>query len=152
MQPEFDPRLESLIDGELKQLPPVPAPSGLLPGVMSAIAARARVPWWQRSWWDWPLVAKAAFLVLAIGLAGAFSSGGWLVESGMNSYSQQMTEHLAPVTSRFEALLTLANAAHQIVESLGQPFLIYAAVTVGALYLFCLGLGTACVQFVRKSA
>ena len=59
MEPEFDSKLEALLNSELKALPPLKAPSSLAPNVMAILAARARIPWWQRAWWDWPLSAKA---------------------------------------------------------------------------------------------
>ena len=84
MKHEFDPKLESLLDAELKNLPLLAAPPSLLANVMSAIAARARLPWWQRAWWDWPLTAKAAFLLLALAIAGAFSGGGIIIDEGVS--------------------------------------------------------------------
>jgi len=150
MNSEFDPKLEALMSAELKKLPPVAAPASLLPGVLSAIAARARLPWWQRAWWDWPLTAKAAFLLLALAIVGAFSGGGVMLDEGVSSYSQQVVERFGPVTSLWETVLTILNAVGSLMGTIGQPLLIYAATLIGLLYLTCLGLGTVCVRYALK--
>ena len=151
MKPEFDdPKLESLLHAELQKLPPVAAPASLLPIVMSAIAARVRLPWWQRAWWDWPWTAKAAFLLIAVAIAGAFSGGGVMLEEGVSNYSQQMVERLGPVASLWDTVLTILNAAGSLVEKIGQPVFLYAAIFIGLLYLTCLGLGTVCVRYALK--
>jgi len=152
MKPEFDPKLESLIDAELKRLPPLPAPSSLLSNVMSAIAARGGLPWWQRAWWDWPLTAKAAFLLLALAIVGVFSSGGVVLDHSVTTYSQQVVERLGPATNLWDTILTVLNALKSVVEKLGQPLILYAAILVGLLYLTCLGLGTVCVRYALKRA
>jgi hypothetical protein len=152
MKPEFDPQLESLLGAELKKLPPIPAPPSLLSNVMSAIAARDRLPWWQRAWWDWPLMAKAAFLLIALAIAGAFSGGGAVLDEGVSNYSQQVTEHLGPLTSVWDAALTMLNVAWSLVDKFGQPLLLQAVFCIGLLYLTCLGLGTVCVRYALKRA
>jgi hypothetical protein len=152
MKPEFDPQLESLLGAQLKRLPPIPAPASLLPKVMSAIAARAAVPWWQRAWWDWPLTAKAAFLLMAVAIAGAFSGGGVALDDGVSHYSQQVTERLGPVKSVWDAVVTLLNVTWSLVDRIGQPLLLHAAFGIGLLYLTCLGLGTVCVRYALKRA
>jgi hypothetical protein len=152
MKSEFDPKLEALLDAELKQLPPITAPASLLPNVLSAIAARAELPWWQRAWWDWPLTAKAAFLLLALTIAGVFSGGGVMLDEGVSHYSQQVTERLGPVKSIWDAVATLLTVTWSLVDKFGQPFFLYAAIGIGLLYLAFLGLGTVCVRYALKRA
>ncbi len=150
MPPEMDPKLERLIDAELKQLPPVKAPATLVPRVMALLATRAQPPWWQRAWWDWPLLAKGAFLLLALAIAAALGQGGLVLDDGVTSCSQQVTERLAPVASLWDTILTLADALGLLWAKGVQPFLLYAVILAGLLYLICLGLGTACVRSARK--
>jgi len=153
MKPEFDPELESLLDVELRKLPPISAPASLLPKVLSAIAARAQLPWWQHAWWDWPLTAKAAFLLLALAIVGAFSGGGVMLDEGVSNYSQQVVERISPVTSLWDTVVTVLNAGRSLVEKMGQSlFLLYAAIFIGLLYLTCLGLGTVCVRYALRRA
>jgi hypothetical protein len=150
MKPEFDPKLEALLGAELKKLPLVAAPASLLPNVLSVIAARARLPWWQRAWWDWPLTAKAAFLLLGLAIVGAFSGGGVMLDEGVSNYSQQVVERFGPVASLWDSVLTILNVLRSMVEKIGQPLLLYAATVIGLLYLACLGLGTVCVRYALK--
>ena len=150
MTPEFDPKLESLLDAELKKLPPIAAPASLLPNVMSAIAARGHVPWWQRAWWDWPLTAKAAFILIALAIVGAFSGGGVMLDEGVSNYSQQVAERFGPMASLWDTALTILSVGGSLVEKIGQPLLLYGAVFIGLLYLTCLGLGTVCVRYAMK--
>jgi hypothetical protein len=152
MKPEFDPNLESLLDAELKKLPPIAAPFSLVPNVMAAIAARARLPWWQRAWWDWPLTAKAAFLLFALAIAGAFSGGGVMLDEGVSNYSQQVVERLGPITNLWQAVLTILNAVGSVVDKIGQPLLLHVGIFVGLLYITCVGLGTVCVRYALKRA
>ena len=150
MEPDIDPKLERLIDAELKKLPFSKAPASLSPRVMAILAARTREPWWQRAWWDWPLAAQFAFLIVALAIAGGFSGGTLVLDHGAATYSQQMTERLAPITGIGETMMTLVNAVGLIWEKAAQPFVLYALVLAGALYLICLGLGTACVRYALK--
>jgi hypothetical protein len=150
MPPEFDPNLEALVDAELKKLPPIPAPQSLLPKVLSAIAARARQPWWQRAWWDWPLAAKAAFLLLALAVVSAVSGGGVILDEGVAAYSQRVVERLTPVGGLWDSIQTVVNAVALSLQKLSQPFMLYALIFVGATYLICVGLGTACVRYALK--
>ena len=152
MKPEFDPELESLFDAELKKLPPMVAPSSLLPNVMSAIAGRARLPWWQHAWWDWPLTAKAAFLLLALAIAGAFSGGGVIIDESVSNYSQQVVERFSPITSLWGTVVTVLNVGRSMVEKMGQPIFLHVVMFIGLLYLTCLGLGTVCVRYALKRA
>jgi hypothetical protein len=152
MKPEFDPKLESLLDAELQKLPPITAPASLVPNVMAAIAARARLPWWQHAWWDWPLTAKAAFLLLALAIAGAFSGGGVILDEGVSNYSQQVVERFSPITSLWDTVVTVLNVGRSLVEKMGQSIFLYATIFIGLLYLTCLGLGTVCVRYALKRA
>ena len=146
MDPEIDPKLEALLDAELKKLPPVAAPASLVPRVMAILAARQARPWWQRSWWDWPLAAKASFLLVAIAIAGAFGGGGVLLDQGVVSYSQQVTEQLAPASTLWDTAASLRTAVGLLWTRAAQPLLVTLMIAAGLLYLICVGVGTACVR------
>lgn len=150
MEPEFDPKLEALLSDELKALPPLKAPSFLAPNVMAILAVRARVPWWQRAWWDWPLSAKAVFVVLAITVAGAMGGGGHLLGEGAVGYSTDLMERFNPADGVFWNFAPLADAATLVWERFAQPFLLYGALLAGALYLTFVGVGTVCFRFAVK--
>jgi hypothetical protein len=150
MDPDIDSKLESLIDAELKSLPPLTAPASLAPRVMALLAERARLPWWRRAWWEWPLTAKAAFLVIGVVLAGAAGSGGIILDQGLVDYSQDFTSRLPLMTTLRDCVQTLSGALNLIWQKAGQPLLLYALAGVGALYIVCVGLGTACVRYAMK--
>ena len=61
MDENREKKLEELIHRELRQLPERPAPATLVHRVMLAVHARARRPWWERSWVGWPLSALLFF-------------------------------------------------------------------------------------------
>src|SRR5437764_13255978 len=73
-----DKKLELQIDRQLKGLPELDAPAGLVPRVMAALAARAALPWYRQSWSQWPVAMRwssfAALLALFGGLCYAGSA------------------------------------------------------------------------------
>jgi len=149
MPSEPDPNLEALIDAELKKLQPIPAPARLVPQVLSILEARAQAPWWQRAWWDWPLSARAAFIVLSLALVVAFSGGGFVFGNEFTVYSHRATDSLT-LGGRFEeSFAPLTNAAGLLWEK-GRSFALCALAMAGVMYLACLGLGTACVRSALK--
>lgn len=150
MEPEIDPKLDKLLDAELKKLPLIPAPSGLAPRVMAILAARQFLPWWRRSWWDWPMAAKAAFLFVAIVIAGAFGGGGVLLDQGVVDYSQQVAERLAPASTLWNTAASLRTAAGLLWDRAAQPLLVTLLIAAGLLYVVCVGVGTACVRSALK--
>lgn len=146
MDPEIDRKLEALLGAELKKLPLLSAPTTLVPQVLAILAARKALPWWQRAWWDWPLPAKAAFLLIAVAIAGAFGSGGVLLDQGVASYSQQMSERLAPASTLWDTALSLRTAVAHLWAQAAQPLLVTLMIAAGMLYLVCVGVGTAFVR------
>ncbi len=152
MKPELDPGLEAQLDQALRSLPPLEAPASLAPGVLAILASRARLPWWQRAWWDWPLSAKAAFLILTVAVAGLLAGGGLLFGEGVEGYPVVLLERLHPFVTLLDILASIASAGLLVMETVGEPFLLYGALCVGALYLACLGMGTACFRYALKRA
>jgi|SRR5262245_1840373 len=149
MQPEFDPKLEAIIDQELRKLPEVPAPRSLAPRVMAAIRARASKPWWQQSWWNWPLAAQVTFLVIALAIAGAFTQSGLIVDDSVRSYSQQVTEQANIVSTFLNNFQPLLNAVAVLWQK-AQPLWLYAFALAIALYLACVGVGTIFVRVALR--
>jgi F0F1-type ATP synthase membrane subunit c/vacuolar-type H+-ATPase subunit K len=145
MQPEFDPKLEAFVHQELRKLPDLPAPPTLASRVLAAIRARENKPWWQQSWWNWPLAAKAAFLVMAVAIAAAFTHSGWIVDDSVRSYSQQVTEQASTFSAFLDHFQPLLNA-FVVLWQKAQPFLLYALAVGLVLYLASVGVGT---MFVR---
>src|SRR5262249_24584680 len=91
---EPDPHLENFIDEQLRRLPPVTAPATLLTRVMTAIAARAALPWCRQAWWHWPRIAQAAVLFVALSAAALAISGNLVLGEGFGPPAQFMTERM----------------------------------------------------------
>jgi len=149
MQPEFDPKLEAIIDQELRKLPGVSAPQTLAPRVMAAIRARGNKPWWQQSWWNWPLAAQVTFLVIAVAIAGLFTQSGLMVDDSVRAYSQQVTAQASTVSAFLDNFQPLLNALAVLWQK-AQPLLLYALILAMALYLACVGVGTIFVRVALR--
>lgn len=149
---EPDAGLERLVDDALRALPPLQAPASLAPLVLAALRARAALPWWQRAWWDWPVAARAAFLVLALVLMGAFGGGGWMVSNGVASYSQEVSQQMAPLAGSWDWLAPFSAAAGALWRTVGLPLALGLATLGVAAYLACIGLGTVFVRVAMKHA
>jgi hypothetical protein len=151
MNVEPDPKLAAQVDQALKRLPDLKAPSSLLRHVLSAIEAQSALPWWRRSWWNWPMSAKAAFAVVTTVLAALLSGGGYVLSEGATVYSKQWTDRLPAADLQAPSFDSLWNAVHLLAQSF-QPLFHYAAFAGVLLYLVCIGLGTACFRFAVKHA
>lgn len=149
MKNDFDPELESLVGAELKKLPCPPAPRALIPRVLALVEARARLPWWQRTWWDWPLAAKATFLLLVLAVAGFMSERGLILGDAGTQYSESVTRKLDLVSAFWNLLLVFVNVAEALWATLGQPYLLYLVAIALVAYLVCIGAGT---LFLRVAA
>lgn len=150
MNPEQDSKLAAALDAELKALPFAPAPAALAPAVMAMVGARMRLPWWQRAWWDWPLVAKVAFLILTVAVAGLMGGGTLLLGDNAAEYSADLVDRVTLLGVLLDVLAPLGAAAGLVWQKLAQPLMVYALAGFGVLYLMCLGMGTACYRFALK--
>jgi hypothetical protein len=128
-----DEKIERLLKGALGGLPLRRAPDALQRRVLDALAARAALPWWRRNFAQWPMAARAAFVVLCVALAGL------TLTSGLTQHLDSETWTWArPAMGAMAAFGGVANWA----VSLVPPPLLYAALIVGAsLYALLFGLG-----------
>jgi len=145
MQPEADPKLEAIIDQELRKLPDLTAPHDLASRVMAAIEARATRPWWQQSWWNWPVAAQATFVLIALAVAALFAHSGSVVDESVRSYSEQVTQQANRMSALLDIFQPLLNAVAVLWQK-AQPLLLYVLGLAGALYLACIGVGTIFVR------
>ena len=132
--------LERLLHGALRGAPERRAPAGLEARVFAAIAQRAALPWWRRSYSHWPVGARLAFVALSAGLI-------WLsIEAvGRAPLGALPLEQSAVFSSGWlREAAALGGVTSQLFESLGRaiPFAWLAAgLTVGAiLYVSLFGL------------
>lgn len=147
----LDPQLEQLLDDELKKLPAVTAPPALLRDVLAQLEARAASPWWQRAWWQWPVAAQAAFIILALALVAAVTTGGALLNDEATLWLQSLTAHASGFTSTWNTFAPLGDAGLLLWEKTAQPLLLYGLIAAGVLYLACVGLGTMVFRVAWKT-
>ena len=140
--------LDDLLDRELPRLPMLSAPQTLAPRVIAAIRAKAAgvtVPWWLQSWLAWPLYARAALFAAALLIASIFFSGSVVLDDQMRSYASQ--NPLANLLGDFAAI---GNAIALLWQKIGQPLFLTRIVVCVALYVVCVGLGTAMFRVVTR--
>ncbi len=125
-------KLEEWLDRTLRELPPRAAPGTLQARVLGELRRRATLRWWQRSFAHWPTFARAAFVVMAIGMT-ALLSLGWRYAPDLLSMLP-----LAQAMRLLAAATVLAAAPAHLVS----PAWMTAALTAGALlYVMLFGLG-----------
>ena len=135
---------EAELDRQLKRLPDRRAPATLASRVLAAIEVGARLPWYRRTWWQWPPAIQGLSLLVASVLLGGLT---WLgLHTGRVDLAATLVARsiacLAPLAPLWTALNTLAQAALLLVK---QPTLLswtLLAAFIGALYLSCVGFGT----------
>jgi hypothetical protein len=149
MNPNHEPELETLVDRELKSLPPLPAPPSLAPRILAVIAACAEAPWYRRPWPTWPLALQGSSLAILLALFGTLCLGG--VKLFQTEAVTETSAKVGGVLSVFElawrTLGLLRDAGLQVIQHVGSGYVIGFAVVVLMAYALCLGLGSACVRF-----
>ena len=125
--------LQQLFDRTLRALPLRRAPPTLEARVCSELSRRAARPWWRRSFAQWPLAARAAFLVLCAGLIRLAFMGGAAAVDGLHS--------LPWARQAGVLVVSLANLGAAIAH-ISPPAWLYEGLAVcGVLYAVLFGLG-----------
>src|ERR1700692_901983 len=125
--------LQQLFDRALGELPLRRAPPTLEARVCGELTRRAARPWWRRSFAQWPLPARAVFLVLCAVLIRLAFMGGSAAGAGIHSlpWARQAGWLVA----------SLANLAAAIAH-ISPPAWLYEGLAVcGVLYAVLFGLG-----------
>lgn len=147
MKPSPESELERLIDRTLRDLPPLRAPSSLSGRVRAELERRAALPWWRRSFRDWPRVARSLFVLVA-------AASAWAVPAALA---------WAGGRGRTAAPLPLAETAGALGRVLGEALVLVwqqipvawvQAVLVGTALLAagCFGLGVAGYRVLRAES
>src|SRR3984957_2770372 len=125
--------LEQLLDRTLRELPLRRAPPTLEARVCSELPRRAARPWWRRSFAQWPLPARAAFLVLcAVLIRLAFMGGAAAVAGG----------HSLPWARQAGVLVVSLGNLAAAIPAIPPPAWLYEGLAVcGVLYAVLFGLG-----------
>jgi hypothetical protein len=135
-------KLESLVAHLARNQPLRRAPASLSQRVLAQLAMQqADIPWWRKGFAQWPLPARATFLLASYGfvrlaLAGVMSAISFVdsraAAGAAVSWMHSGTKALAVLTSTGSALI------HAI-----PPSWLYGAIVVSfALYAVLFGLGT----------
>lgn len=143
--PEDHQELERFVHRALRELPPRSAPRSLEQGVLAEIARRAALPWWRKSFNHWPVAARAAFLVLSLGIVKLALFGGVWAMAGFDS--AQFRAAFAPQLAWMESGLAVVQAItafFDIVLRNIPPLWLYGGLAfIGAMYVALFGLGAA---------
>lgn len=134
MNDRDDEKLERLIAGALSGLPLQRAPAELERRVFEELARRAALPWWRRGFGEWPMAARAGFVIVcALLVAGLSLTSGLAQQAGVQTLT--WVRPLVGLAATIGSTVTL-------VASLVPPLWIYLVLSVGALlYLLLFGLG-----------
>jgi hypothetical protein len=148
MQNEPESKLARLLQQEISRLPLIEAPSSLLPRVMAAVQARARLPWWKRSWLSWPWSCRIVFLLISLVLAWGCASGlGFIGEAGsLESVRGSLSGEFSFLRPIWEVAHALGNALVLVFRSGGQVLIWTTCLTLAVIYVTSVGLGTLCYR------
>ena len=149
MNDDTDSSLERALGAELKKLPFPAAPPALIPRVLALVEARGRLPWWQRTWWDWPLAAKATFVLLGLAVVGLLSGSSILLGDAGAQYSDSVTTKLDIFSSFWNLLPVFLNVVQVLWNKLAQPYVMYLVALALIAYVVCIGAST---LFLRVAA
>ena len=151
MNQDFDP-LEKIVHGELNRLAPIKAPPELSRAVLDRIRAGPPLAWWQQSIWNWPPLARGAFLFVAIMLVLCVSGGSWVVGPEVETSLQGTADKFSGLGALWSVVLAIGSWLMTVWQHSLQPSLPYLVGAVIAAYVLCLALGTAVVRYaVRHS-
>ena len=151
MNLDYDRQLEAAISHELKALPALTAPPGLVARVMARIEQPSALPWYRQPWDLWPAKVRALSFVLLLGMFGGLCLGAWQLPRAETVAAT--TGHLAAWFSEFEflwvTLRVLTDAVWLVAQKLGTGFIVACAMLATFSYFACIGLGTVLVRYAR---
>lgn len=144
MQPEPDKNLEQWLHRELRQLPDHRAPEALRARVSAAIAARERLPWWKKSFAQWPQGGRWLFLAVAllIVMGSVYGTFAMTQEVSLTSVQKSAGGWLVMFKPLSSLLAVIGNALWLVVKTVPTYFWWAMGGVITAAYLTCVGLGT----------
>jgi hypothetical protein len=145
MTPQNEHDLERLVIRAVRGLPMRSAPTTLESRVQAELARRASLPWWRKSYVDWPIAVRALFAVGALGVVKLVLMGAMWAQASVNLAKVKTV--LAPELHALEAVGALLRTVFDLVTvmlaSIPALWLYGGAATLIALYLTLFGLGAA---------
>jgi hypothetical protein len=148
MDNDYEKLLAADIDRELRGLPGLRAPAGIVDRVMQALQQRAQLPWYQQAWPAWPPALRFASLALLLAMLGGLCFAGGKVSQfeAFASCLSRIGSWFAGFSAVWSAIHVLLNTLVLVLKHLGTGFLIACLVALGAGYAMCLGLGSVCLR------
>ena len=136
---EVDFKLERLVDRALRALPVRLAPLDLELRVFEELARRAVLPWWRRSFIQWPRTARVLLLSVCTALCALTILGGARIVVNLGAAlrpARELDRALALLSTSKDVVATLVGAI--------PPMWIYEGLALAAvLYAVLFGLGAA---------
>ena len=138
-------KLERLVHQTLRELPPRRAPRSLEQRVLAAIERRAARPWWRKSFAHWPIAARAAFLLLSLGIVKLALFGGVWVMSGFDraQFRAAFATQLTWMENGFAVVRAITGFFDIMFRTIPPLWLYGGLAFVGAMYFALFGLGAA---------
>jgi hypothetical protein len=131
---EADRRLEVTVDAALRALPLRCAPPSLELQVLDELSRRIGLPWWRRSFAEWPGFARVGFVSMCVVLIGlAFLGGVWAMQNlgspALGALSMPWAGHLVVLVGVAGELASLVRIVppHWIYGGLAASVALYAA-------------------------
>jgi len=146
-------QVEQLVHRELRSLPLRRAPRTLEARVLAALEHQAVIPWYHKSWSHWPQAIRAAFLVLATGVAGGVVTASYAAFYGFedSGLAAQAEARLGVFTTIFHVCSWIFDLGARVVASI-PPLWLYGGVAfVAAMYATFFGLSAAAYRSISRS-
>jgi hypothetical protein len=135
-------KLESFVDQLVRGQPLRRAPASLEARVLAQLALQQTpIPWWRKGFTDWPLAARAAFLIASYGFVRLAIAGVMSIVAFVGSREIAGTA-ISWVHLGVEALSATASMCSLILRTIPPSWLYGMAVCGFALYALLFGLGT----------
>lgn len=131
-------QLERLVDRALRDQPLQRAPAGFEARVMAEIARREAAPWWQRSFADWPALARLAFLIASAGFAALLLKATSLVVTPLDPAARS-----AALFADVAWIPALFGTIGSLLRELPSLWIYGGLTVIAALYLTLFGVSAA---------
>jgi hypothetical protein len=147
-------QVEQLVHRELQALPLRRAPRTLEARVLAAIEHQAVVPWYHKSWSHWPQAVRAAFLVVATGVAGGIVTASYAAFYGVedSGLAAEAGARLGIFTTIFHVCTWAFDLGARVVASIPPLWLYGGLAFVAAMYATFFGLSAAAYRSLTRSA
>ncbi len=138
MQSPDPQKLEDIIHKALRALPDRAAPRTLEARVLMAVGRRAALPWWRRSYAQWPVSVRCAFMLL---LAAAAAAVYFLSRSNATAQAVGAVAMRIPWFAFLQsAYESLAESVRVVSDAIPQTWLYGSVALIAGCYALLIGL------------